>query len=700
VGTPTVGVSHDVVIYDGTGNLPPVGLIVRPMTYRVGEAPNFIPRMAAGDPRGTDTDQWTTWVQTDWRGGVRRNYRVMGNEECMWAAMMRGMIADRTSGKLKPVVAPVQVSLYNPHDPTDVFESGSPYYLHRIPPNARYLSEVPFAAWNTDDPCCLLVVGRYLYFLEWVDNSPEKGEFARFKRLDSAVTGLSYPPIDAVVYSGIPHFTEYEYVSAAHWYTAKPMQVFLGVNTLTHNLHYCTTGGALAVYDGKLWRSEFLGGRIAYYDPNAGPVCVSSGDNTCYAYGPPGWSDWYETGPNVIIRRMVPFIGRLMIGACDGLWAFEAGRTYKVVDFSDQFCAYNFQFMVTTQGALWFNIRDRIYRYTTGGLLQEVDWTPQYARWTINRCLYEWVGSGTANGLLVAAYPELWYIDGQTLATTMLFDSRDMGLSLHPLFAVGLMGWPAYRDSYLFDTDTGGKFGHWVVGPVEYSQAGNTGRSCFWLGDPTRLPYAGVSEHAWNWSNPDWHYVELCPVALGYPALKKRWLEVAVTHDFNGQARIKVWTRADESESWNYAGELTHTNGRGTLELDVPDSEWLQVKLGLVCVSTFVNMQDAGISAVEIRGAYRPSGRKQIHFNAIVVDDLQLLDMTVENSAAWVTSALYSLAGSGAIHTVALPYPPPVGHTIKAMVEIGPVGAAVPILSYDAPSGCPGSDISVVITEV
>jgi len=695
---PTVGVTHDCVIYDGTGNLPPVGLIVRPMTYRVGEAPNFIPRMAAGDPKGTDEDMWTTWVQTDWRGGVRPNFRVLGNEDCMWASMMCGIIADRSTGKLKPIIAPVQASIYAA-DGSAAYDTDPNV---RIPPRAHYLLGIPFVGPEYDDPCGVIVSGRYIYQEGW-DAPPqaqeERGEYVTWHKIYGSVVGLSFFPVDAVVYSGIPHITECEFRGASLNFSPKPMQVWIHRDSLTSNLHYCTTGGALAVYDGKLWRSEFLGGGIAYFDPNSGPVCISSGDNTCYAYGPPTWSDWYPTESHTIIRKMVPFIGRLMLGTCGGLWAFEAGRTYKVVDFSDQYCAHNFNVMVTTQGALWFNIRDKIYRYTTGGLLQEIDWSPKNPDNSTMSALANWHGAGTSGGLILVANEEVWYIDGQTLATTMLLDTSEMfEINYGQPDGVGLLGWPAAKDYILFDGDKAARFGHWGIGPMQFTH--DTMRTCFWLGNPTELPQLGVSVDAWKWSDPTCHYVELCPVALGYPALKKRWLEVAVTHDFNGQATIKVWTRADESESWSYAGELTHTSGRGALDLNVPDSEWLQVKLGLVCVSTFANMQDAGISAVEIRGTYRPSGRKQIHFNAIVVDDLQLLDMTVENSAAWVTSALYSLAGSGAIHTVALPYPPPVGHTIKAMVEIGPVGAAVPILSYDAPSGCPGSDISVVITEV
>jgi hypothetical protein len=45
---PQVGVTHDVVLYAANNNISPIGLIVEDFSFRMINAPTFIPRMAMG----------------------------------------------------------------------------------------------------------------------------------------------------------------------------------------------------------------------------------------------------------------------------------------------------------------------------------------------------------------------------------------------------------------------------------------------------------------------------------------------------------------------------------------------------------------------------------------------------------------------------------------------------------------------------
>jgi len=223
----------------------------------------------------------------------------------------------------------------------------------------------------------------------------------------------------------------------------------------------------------------------------------------------------------------------------------------------------------------------------------------------------------------------------------------------------------------------------------------------FWMYNPTELPLSGVSNsYAVGWYSGNLHRVEMTPICLGYPNLSKKWAEVGLTHDFNGAAYIKAWVRPNPMPNtpWVYAGTFSQAQGRATLSLSGLQSEWLQVKLEVCHTTTWWDdINERGIQSVEVRAKYTPTSRFQHQFTAILTDDLELLDMTVENSAAFVTAALYSLV-QGGVHVVGLPYPPPAGHTVSALVEMGGVGAAVPVLSYH--TSCPGADVALTITEV
>lgn len=669
--TPQVGVTHDVVIYASFGN---VGLIVRGGSYRVGNAPTFIPRMAMGDPKGTDEDVWTSWSQDDWRGGVQKNRPVKGMESCNWANDLYGLMPDRERGELVFTVNAVVGS-------ADAYVSGG-----NLPPYFTFVNGV--AGGDGTGMGHRALAADKIFWFNWVDPSDpwtysKKNWGGYYSLIHTRPSG--HRLWQAVVYSGVMFASEY--YSSGNEYL--PYPIIAHENTIVYTPACATTAGALAVYDNKLWRAEFLGSKIAYHDPTAQPVCISSQGNSCYGYRPAlQWSEWIETAPNEVIKQMRPFVGRLMIGTTSALWAYEAGRTYKVVDFASQADVDNFNVMETTHGALWFNIKDRLYRYTTGGLLEEMAWRPDPN--TEPRYL---TGAGAPGGLLIGNLNRLDYIDAQTGAVVPVLRG-----ALGQYVRIGAPGYIGGKRRQTKDDfwDFRWNLSHWVCLPSDHNNY--SGYFPVLFNDPTRIPQpdGDVSEHSIGWTDPDYHYVEMAGVCLGYPALKKTWREIAITHAFGCSVLFKVYTSPTGS-NYSLAGEVGGQAGRLVLPLSIPNSEWLYVKIKVGHPS--LTPSEHGIQRVEIRASYVPSGKKRIQFNAIVTDDLELLNMTVENSAAYVMTSLYSLA-SGGIHTVAVPFPPPVGHTFQARVELGPTGAVVPVLGYDTPSGCPGADVAITLTEV
>ena len=67
--TIAVGVTHDVVIYEITGVIPPIGLVLDGYSQvQVSRAPTFAPRLSVGSPGGLDYSQDTSHYQQKWDG--------------------------------------------------------------------------------------------------------------------------------------------------------------------------------------------------------------------------------------------------------------------------------------------------------------------------------------------------------------------------------------------------------------------------------------------------------------------------------------------------------------------------------------------------------------------------------------------------------------------------------------------------------
>lgn len=780
-----VGVSHDVVIYDSAGNIPPVGLVVKPFSYRVGEAPTFIPRMAVGDPRGTDYATFVSHVEEDWRG---RSQRKKGDSHSYWAAV--GIAPDRRTGDMTLLSPPYRVK-----SNTLLNLFSSPLYAMRVPTCVGVNTQI-YSAQCSDTRV-------------FVDNfvmMPHKVGDNFTKMYAICPIPYSFSAYDAVQYSSVAFVTTYGTTGSGDDRSMVWHGIFAHVNDTVYAPVASTLGQALAVYDDKLWRSEPDGHRIAYYEIREPPevqdtsqgtlsylgdggsaefrdegqdfsewqteegdasykiVVTNSDASECWGYlgtanndnkdidvyrekdlstrgwlgdtttpyadgktpstyevrtgVPPeeevtAWSDWIDLSPDSRIRAMEPFIGRLFIGCEGALWAYEAGRTYKVADFTHLADRRNFFAMEGGYGSLWFNIGSMLYRYTAGGLLEEIDFVPKRygsgGSTGIPRsiasgpgCVYVVVGD---MGIGYWKIPTLWRIDTETGACqellnmskliwnswyateTSVFTARTLPVSeVHPWGETQLLAGPMY--STCLGTNAAQMFLNF----------GNLSE----LLAATEIPMMGAYG-----ASPDVHFFETCWIDIGYPALDKTWQRVKLTVDLNAWQSIDVYYRVSEQASYTLLGTilLSDLDAEGAAVLDFTSltvSKSIQLKVGFSLDTTGPQTRMV-VTRLELDCLIKGTSKKQISFDAVVTDDMELLDMTVENSAAFVTTSLYSFVQSGTPHIVALPFPPPVGHTTRARIQLGSVGAVVPILpaSYSAlSSGCPGADFHVIITEV
>jgi len=475
-----------------------------------------------------------------------------------------------------------------------------------------------------------------------------------------------------------------------------------------------TTAGALAVYDEKLWRSRPISDQIAYYQPTESTVGK--------------WSSWVDVKPGIRIMRMAEFIGRLMIGANDGLYAYEAGRTYRVMSFEDDTSRDNFMLMSVMAGSLWFNIGERLFRYTSGGLLEEMSVTIEEGEIPMRivsgpNCVYMMCGD------ISTGQRSVYRVD-INLGSTQILDASvddgykasiydpfgsehctgrpDEGLPMPTLFRI-----PGERIT-LENARAGNS--PLVFGPVTDEVSG-TVLTQNWLnfGDPiTTLRTKGTEQ---NFTAE--RYLETGMIDMGYPLLAKSWQRVRLkvsNQPLGTDTFESVYYRTSNSLRWMLTETKSYSsNDRdGYVTFDFPNggvvSREIELKPYLAMLSTNVSKADVPMTLdrVELDAMFiGPVGnsslrrRRMITFRSNAVNNLKRINMETENSAAYVQQTLWSIMDSGQAHVVSLPYPPPTGHTTKAIVSLGDEGAHVPVVAYTVGGDHSiGVHFPVVITEV
>src|SRR3990167_318940 len=327
-----VGQTHDVVIHVNASVA--VGLTVMPSTYRIRNAPTFLPRFSTGDPLGMDKGRWKSWVQSDFSGGagqVRYSETRANNRYAESSMMDPGMIGDLKGIKL--AVLPVRLSSESQKTRT-LFTNA-----HRV--FAQEHSLRPVIMHNRMTAIFTNVVAHTLGdpfggFRGHVFNRPP-GQWAVVETGIMAQATVSVTKFSSVIHR------------------ADGLGITAYSNLSRYTPSYNTLATNLEVYDSKLWRAE--GGRSAAYDPITAL-----------------WTTFYYPGdPDVPIKQMEPAFGRLYWGKEDSLWVFDAGRVYEVQSFKDYRDPENFNVLIYHRGELYWNIRNILYRLTGALGIEIVD---------------------------------------------------------------------------------------------------------------------------------------------------------------------------------------------------------------------------------------------------------------------------------------------------------------------------------------
>lgn len=734
MSTPIVGLTHDVVIY-GVGNAA-VGLTIESHTYQVKQITPLVPRMAMGAAKGADYSTFTSWIQDTWEGRSG-----LENADGRGFRNVTGFIPVSPSYSLSGICNPSVVcinTLYTTGGCTllypeytspagvpaqAVYNLGNPR-SYPLPGDSGYRPQDSF-------PSRTRIYAGTVVLTPEVKATRDAGTFA-FKanfslgRIHGSAdqTAPALYAYDAVQYSTIAAISPYIYTATP--YTFGTWGVRQVVTTLmpiifhdtswvaayTDHLYQpvgATTAGALGVYDRKLWRSEPKGDKIAYYRPAEA--------TTGY------WSDWVSVSPGTVVIKMREFIGRLMIGCYDGLYAYEAGRTYKVVDFTQDVSILNFSVMESILGALWFNIQQRVFRYTSGGLLEEMDVNFGEYEFPLSlesgpNCIYILAGSR------IDSKYSVYRIDSATGSTSKIYTLPD-----------NIMYYKRYCDILptLFVPDptplhhreiaevTRNPFGLApVLTEIDFIPASGEDPDALWgymsgldfgVQPPTVVP--GKVSFSGSYSSGK--------ITHGYPAINKYYhrarltavlpVDSSVLLSFRYRTRILDPTAGYDNmhpagDEWATLTPVPMTNDNLiSLRQHHIVAKWIEASPLVYAQFGSSATGRVSITGLELdatlSGPRTDDGKlaQEHRFTTTIVDNKELLDGTVENSAVWITAAMYSITGSAIPYVVGLPHPPPTGHTTWALVEFDARGAMIPVLGYAGVS-CAGSHVGIIIREV
>jgi hypothetical protein len=330
-----------------------LGIIVAPETYRVGNAPTFLPQFAVGNPQGVDRSRWKSWIQNRFDGGSGQIYLggTLANNRYAESNLVdlgmpinvAGGLAGRTGargigvlqapepeGQFSAALVPRATTaatpltdLFSKTLPLFVFEmSNRPHLINQKAMVVLYGAESIFAAGAIDawrDP---LAAGVF-YVIATVFPS---NVLSAVKFSNVIVTALG---------DRLWNYDGAIYVPA-----------------------YSTEADRVDVYDNRLWR--FKGSRSAV-------LTLQPGNTSIPAFV---WSDYKDVGdPGSNINNTAPFGGRLYHGRVDGsLHVFDAGRIYPVLEaFKQVRDPSNYNLLLEHKSSLYFNIRQRVYRYFVNG---------------------------------------------------------------------------------------------------------------------------------------------------------------------------------------------------------------------------------------------------------------------------------------------------------------------------------------------
>lgn len=358
------GRRHDLIFH--LNNSVTMGGTLKPLSFRVAVAPRFIPRFAVGDPRGTDKSRWKSWVQSRFDGGAGQIFlsSPVGNNRYAESNLMDIGLPFTALGGLAGRADPVTQAASDPSLDDDPVGDLSVALL----PRATTSESKNLGAHFTNRYGVHIFEYSFRpHLFHWITRAVytnvtgtdvfggERGPLETADALTGewAVQDTQMPGtlVSATRYSGVIAMAlESGGVGNVHIYGADNSHAASTLYTPV----YTTLANRIGTYDGKLWRAEI--GRVSYLDPT-----IVTGQ----------WSAYISTGdPSIPVNNMVVAFGRYYMGKEDSLWIFDAGRTYEVENYADQRDTSNFNLMVLHRGALYYNIRNKIYRITSGNLIE------------------------------------------------------------------------------------------------------------------------------------------------------------------------------------------------------------------------------------------------------------------------------------------------------------------------------------------
>ena len=306
-----VGKTHDIVVL--LNDTQELGLTVKPHSYRLGRAPEFTPRLGSGAPSAGDFDWWRAFVQRQFDLG--EGEAEFGQLEGL-RTFARGYGVVQWPSGLGPALLPAATSM----------EGIEPLHLscnQRI--HIVEMSAAPRLIYGAKTgPGALLTHTDGLWAATHTWNAVRPSAAVMHSSVLNVALGVS-----------LRGYGSPDGVKPAVWFAPA----------------YNTNTDLVWNYDRKLWRS--VGHRMSYLTPTT------------------GWSSYIEVGSAdaPILNTCVAF-GRIYFGKKDGLWCYEGGRVYEVEPFYADASDDNFTMMHASHGALYFNIKNRLYRYTGAGNIE------------------------------------------------------------------------------------------------------------------------------------------------------------------------------------------------------------------------------------------------------------------------------------------------------------------------------------------
>ena len=398
-----------------------VSAVIKEYSFRTGFAPHFFPRFSIGDMKGMDLTRWRSWVQSRFDGGAGQLYFSSTKPTNRYA---EGHLIDvgRYAAKSGEQIGlagslPVNIAVSEDLDESVIGDASiailpTPTTLNEIMATKFTSAAKAFVVETSQRPVVWHLGSGWMYTsvaepVAWSSGAfvPSinklTGKWAKvYEHTQAGVIITSAVRYSQATFLAMPKASELWAYASVHTAGATPCTIY--------KPEYSTYVDRLAVYDDKLWMS--VKGNIHYLEPASGTV-------------PARWSDPITPGDvceNVL--QMREFNGRLYFGKADGLYAYEAGRVYRVEDFSAAYDNMNFSMMAVHRGYLYFNIKHMLYRLSTVGTLELVQSVP-----TTGIII---AGASIGNRLVYSAavagedpITDVWFFDPETGGTHKWFSS-------------------------------------------------------------------------------------------------------------------------------------------------------------------------------------------------------------------------------------------------------------------------------------